>query len=470
MGAWTVMAPRKTYVFLIGLLLGAASCAPKRTLVPRTVPDWDVVSRMGMEAPEELSSSQREAFVRGWSSLREDRLELALSELEGLSRRYSGSGRSARSAHSAKIPAIETAMGYVELRVGSADAAERRFQAALRADPAYGPAQSGYFLVALVEGDEERAFDRLKRLEQTYPQHELVERHSTTLRVNVAESRLRAGRDLVREQRYQEAAAAYLRALEVAPEAGALYLEAAEAELKAGFADRARVHAVRASELEPDNSDAHRVLGEASYASSDLAGAVAAFQAALALRPGDTALASRLDRVRVELRETTLPEEYGEIPESKRLTREQLAALVAIELRSAFDAVAVKTNVIATDISDSWANAYIRRAVGAGVLEVFPNHTFQPKAFVSRLELARALARALERLSPPVYDRAREDSRGRVLFSDLGRENVSYDAAAIAVSLRLLDPGDGGAFEPQKLVSGADGVAAVTALAEHVAP
>jgi tetratricopeptide (TPR) repeat protein len=443
---------------LVGLLVFETYCAPKRALVVHTVPDWEVVAGMGLESPEGVSSSERDAFDRGWRALREGRLDVAYSEIEGLSQKYP------------KEPTIQTANGFLDLRLGSADAASRRFQTALAAEPSFGPAESGYFLVALSLGDEEAALDRLNRLQRNYPQHPLVDRYGTTLRVNVAESRLTTARELKRAGRYEEAAAAYLRALEVAPEAGALYLEAAEAELAAGFPERSVVHALRATELEPMNAEAFRLLGEARYENRDLAGAASALERAAALGPGDPELRARAAAVGAELRETTLPAEYLDIGDERRITREQLAALLAVELKGALDrAPIVESSVIATDIADSWAQAFIRRTVGVGVLEVFPNHMFQPKAFVSRMDLARSLVRALQVLSPEVYQEARAPS-STVAFTDLSPEASSYPAAALAVSFGLMERGEEGAFESQRLVTGTEAAASVGALALHVTP
>ena len=447
---------RKTLVLLVSVALTMAYCAPKRAFVPHPVPDWDVVERMGLPAPSELPASSKTTFDRGWKSLREGRLDDAVSDIESLARRYETS------------PEVLTADAFLDLRLGKPADAERKFQAALREDPDFGPAQSGYFLVALQSENEERAFERLLRLEEGFPRHELVDRYGTTLRVNVAESRLAAARDRMRQRRYEEAAAEYLKALEVAPEAGSLYLEAAEAELEAGYPDRAVVHARRATELEPENADAHRALGEASYRNGDLAGAARAFASASALRPEDSELRSRLEAVERALRETTLPEEFAGIRDAERLTREQLAALLYVDLRESFDASAGRASVIATDVSDSWASEHILRMVGAGVLEVFPNHTFQPKGFVSRLDLATALSRSLESLAPDIYRAARESANQD--FADLRRENPGYDAAALAVSLGLMTPGEGGVFEPRRIVSGADAASAVAALRTHMTP
>lgn len=454
---WFTSTERTTLALLASAALITAHCAPKRTFVPHPVPDWDVVERMGLEAPSGLPASSRAAFERGWQSVREGHLDAAVSDIESLARRYE------------EKPEVATAAAFLDLRLGKGADAERRFRAALQTDPDFGPAQSGYFLVALQSGDEERAFERLLRLEKSFPQHELVDRYGTTLRVNVAESRLALARDQMRERRYEEAAAAYLKALEVAPEAGSLYLEAAGAELEAGYPERAVIHARRAMELEPQNADAHRALGEASYRAGDLAGAARAFASASALRPDDTALRSRLDSVEKALRETTFPEEYAEIRDAERLTREQLAALLYVDLREAFEASTASENVVATDVSDSWASEYIFRTARAGVLEVFPNHTFRPNGFVNRLDLATALSRALENLAPDVYGNARGFSASQE-FADLSRENPGYGAASLAVSFGLMAPGEGGVFDPWRIVSGAEAASAVALLRTHMTP
>ncbi len=447
---------RKILVLLASVGLWTLSCAPKRAFVPHPVPDWDVVEGIGLPAPSELPESERTKFDRGWKSLRTGRLDAAASDIESLARRYETS------------PEVATAAGFLDLRLGKASDAERKFQEALGKEPELGAAQSGYFLVALQSGNEERAFERLLRLEESFPRHALVDRHAATLRVNVAESRLAAARERMRAGEYDEAASEYSRAIEVAPQAGSLYLEAAEADLQAGYPERGAMHARRATELEPTNADAHRLLGEACYRGKDLAGAAQAFANASALRPEDAFLRSRLEEVERSLRETTLPAEYEGIRDAQRLTREQLAALLYVDLREAFDASTPHESVIAIDVSESWASEYILRTVGAGVLEVFPNHTFLPNAFVNRMELATALSRALEKLAPESFGAARVSiSRG---FPDLAPQNPDYDAAALSVSLGLLAPGEGGAFEPRRIVTGPEAASAVAALREHMTP
>ncbi|HXV59076.1 MAG TPA: tetratricopeptide repeat protein [Vicinamibacteria bacterium] len=449
---------RYAFVAIVLSSIGVVSCATKRIYTVKEVPAWDVVENTTLGTDGAISGRDATRFDEAWRAVREGRLDVAAESLQPLERRYGES------------PAVETALGYIELRLGENARAEEYFQTALGADPRFGPARAGHFLVALTLGEDESAYERLIELEQTQPHNELVERYKTTLKVKVAESRLRRARELVSSGRLPEAADAYSRVLEVAPEAGAVYLETAEAELDGGLFERAVIHAQKATELEPDNAEAFRVLGESSYANDDLQNALEAYRSAVSLRPSDRDLASRFAELRSEFEERNLPPEYFRIGDSTRVTREQLAALVYLELRDAFEAVDFGGNVIAMDISDSWASEFIRRVVAAGVLEVFPNHTFQPKAFVNRMDLAETLKRALEILAPDTYRAMGQSSRLSIEFPDLTRENVAHDAAALSVSIGLIRPGAGGAFEPQRFVSGEDAAAAVRALSAHVAP
>lgn len=445
-------------IFLTLPLAWWAGCGAKRDYTAATVPGWDIVQTMALEPPPDLSSGQQRDFEEGWRNVQQGKLEAAASDLDGLSRRY---GRS---------PEIVTARAFLELRLGSVPSAERYFQTALRERPTYGPAQGGYVLAALAAGNDELAYDRLARLERDYPQHPLVDRYQTTLQINVAESRVANARELNREGRFADAAAAYLKALEAAPEVGALYLEAAEVELAAGLTARAVLHADRATELDSTNASAYRILGEAHYAREELTGAYEAYRTAAELSPRDVEIQKRLELIEREYQEEHLPPAYLEIRDAERVTRAEIAALFYLELRSAFDFVPEGPSVIATDIGTNWAATFIRHVLGVGILEVYANHTFQPQGFVRRLELSEALARALERLAPEAYRQALDSSGLEHNFPDLAASNPRFEAAALAVSLGLLMVGEGGDFEPQGFVSGEEAVSAVAALAAHLTP
>jgi tetratricopeptide (TPR) repeat protein len=437
-----------------GLIVGG--CAEKRIYAPADVPAWGLVHRLRLEAPSELSDGERRSFEEGWALVKDGQLAKAASQLDGLGRRHP------------QIPEIYVALGFLELKAGNPQAGERYFENSLAARPDLAAASTGYFLAAIVAGNQEAALSRLQRVRPEETRSVLKSRYEATLRLNVAETRLTTARGLMGESRYQEAAAAFLDVLDLASEAAGLYVETTEAELAAGLVERAIEHAKRATELDDSDAESFHLLGEAHDAAGDLGGARSAFRAAVALRPGDLALRAHLARIEAEYERENLPEEYALIHESERLTRAQLAALIFFELRSAFDEIGNEANVIATDISTSWAYEPIRRVLGAEILEVFPNHTFQPEAFVDRIYFSRALSAAVRKLTPDVYEAAKRSPRIGQKFSDLSGSNVNYESAALVISLGLLIPGEDGGFEPFGLVSGADAVIAMEMLSAHM--
>ena len=117
---------------------------------------------------------------------------------------------------------------------------------------------------------------------------------------------------------------------------------------------------------------------------------------------------------------------------------------------------------MAVDISGSWAAEHVATVLGLGIMDVYPNHTFQPRATVRRGELARALSRVLTRLGwrgPP-----------GPAPSDMRPSHLDYDAVRRVSGARLMSLEAGGGFEPWRPVTGREAEEAVERLARIVGP
>jgi hypothetical protein len=147
-----------------------------------------------------------------------------------------------------------------------------------------------------------------------------------------------------------------------------------------------------------------------------------------------------------------MPEEYRRIADAPRVTRAELAALVAVRARALQRVVAGEPQV-AVDIAGSWARAQVARVLALGVMDLYPNHTFQPGAVVRRVDLARAAARALERLGV-----ARSAAPAP---SDMSPSHLDYDAVERVLGAGLMDLSPSGAFEPWRPVSGREAIEVV---------
>jgi S-layer homology domain len=121
---------------------------------------------------------------------------------------------------------------------------------------------------------------------------------------------------------------------------------------------------------------------------------------------------------------------------------------------------------VMTDTRGSWAGPWIQSVSRAGVMDAYPNHTFQPDAIVSRGDLALAVSRALALVAEERPREAAAWKDARVQFSDLNPGHLIYPAASVAVQSGVMTAAAGSAFELTRPITGAEAVAAIRKLEE----
>ena len=121
-----------------------------------------------------------------------------------------------------------------------------------------------------------------------------------------------------------------------------------------------------------------------------------------------------------------MPAEYRSIESSPAVTRGQLAALFAVQLEPLLSSARNVNAIVITDTRGHWASPYILTAARAGVMEVYPNHTFQPDAVVRRADMARAVSRVLELIAQRNPQLAAAWRASQRKFPDLGPGHLSY--------------------------------------------
>jgi hypothetical protein len=94
----------------------------------------------------------------------------------------------------------------------------------------------------------------------------------------------------------------------------------------------------------------------------------------------------------------------------------------------------------------------------AGIMEVYANHTFQPRAAIRRIDLAQVVSRILSASNVPP-----PPTRSRVQIADMGPDHLGYPAVSAAVSAGVLALNEG-RFLPSVAVTGAEAVEAVARL------
>lgn len=439
----------------------AAGCAPRPPPEIPVVPldGWTYVESRAPVPGEDLPELAAGELAATWALIVEGRLgeaELQLAPLRS----------------SAPLdPGVLSADGFLALRSGRIPEGDELFQRALEAEPRNVLARLGAVLIVLEGQDREMLFRRLRELSELEPDAAVVTERLPALALEVAESRLVRARELARSDAPGPAVAdAYRAALAAMPNSTDLFLEAAEAAASAGAGQSARdwFDAVAASPSASKRQTLTAALAAAELLADErrLAEGLTRLDRILsdpALR-GFTDLVNRANDLERRLEVARLSELYSRIRESERVTREQLAALLAAEIGGTDGGDPdSREPVIAIDLERSWAANLIQTAVRAGYLRLFPDHTFKPRGLVTRAELAESLAAALARFDPEVRGSVAADSE-RLELGDVPAGHRYRTVAAIAVELGLLRTTATGMFRPQAFASGAEAVRAVHAL------
>jgi hypothetical protein len=146
------------------------------------------------------------------------------------------------------------------------------------------------------------------------------------------------------------------------------------------------------------------------------------------------------------------------------VTKEAVAALIGAKFED-IRAEAAGPPPVIVDISTSWARTYIVKAAAFGIMEVFSNHTFQPKKNLTRAEMAETLVRLVEYLKKkgrPIVAQIPED---RIRIADVPPEHPFVRPITSAVSYQLMDLSRDRTFRPELTVSGAEAIRILDLLA-----
>ena len=436
------------WLALIVVIAGMAACAPK---VPPVAPGAPHYPDFIFPAPEASASATDIAAERlAWNALQ-------AGDLAGAERAFNDVRKRAPNSASAAA-----GLGYIALAKRDFDHAIARFDEAVALKPALTAALVGR---GLAQAQSNRAVDAIASFEAAQtadPTLDLASRIEA-LRFRAVDDAVAKARTAAAAGKLDEARRAYEQALVASPDSALLLRELAAIERRDGQAEQALAHLERAAMLDPADRATRLQVADILEAGGDIEGATKALEAAQTIERTpevDARLAAIRDRADL----AKLPERYRRIPERAAATRGDLAALLGVRLAALLHAAPARPSTLVTDVSGTWAAPWIAAVLRAGVMEAFPNHTFQPEAGIRRADLAAVVSRVLTlgaAIDPPRSGRWPKD---KVTFSDLAATHPAFDAASRAVSTRVLDAGAAGAFEPTRPVTGAEAVEAVARL------
>jgi tetratricopeptide (TPR) repeat protein len=447
-------------LLVIAVAILPAACAPKKLEMPPApavakYPDFVFPAVL----PDLGTPAARERHQAGW-------LWLQTGDLRAAERNF----QSALKLSEDFYPA-ETGLGYIGLAKNDHNAAVNHFDRAIVVNPRYVSALIGRGEALLALGDRDMALKSFEAAVVADPELGPLKTRIEVLRARGQQDDVAAARKAAESGRFDEARKMYDRAIAASPDSPFLYRELADVLRRQGSLDAALQQAITASELEPTDARIQVLIGDIHEARQDVTSAVAAYENALRLdrtvaSEGSEPLDRKIDRLREQLALSKMPAEFLQIESSAGLSREQLAALFGVRLDELLRRVQQRTPVVITDTRGSWAIPWIMSVTRAGVMEVYPNHTFQPTAQVRRGELADAASKVLSLIAIEKPALAASWRNAKRQFTDIPAAHLSYPAASLTVEAGVMQPLADGSFQLGRPVTGAEAVAAVKKLEE----
>lgn len=389
-----------------------------------------------------------------------DRHELAWQRLQAGDLRNAGRDFNESLKRAGTFYPAETGLGFVALAGRDFKQAASRFSAALAKNDRYLPAWLGMADAQVGLGNDGEAISALERAIEIDPKRETLRDRLELLRFKEVQALIGAGQRARQANRFDEAGRLLERALTLSPTSTIILRELAALETARGSLDAAEEHARRAIQLDANDAESHAALGAVLEARERYRDAAAAYGRAAAIDPRPL-WRERGNALREKANLSAIPAEFRELPAAVTVSRAQVAALIGTRLEILLERAPKKATVVATDVRTHWAAPWILPLTQAGIMEVLPNHTFQPGATVRRADLAKVIAQLLAVVAT---ERQIDLSRWRAArprFADLPPGNVFYNAAALAVASGAMDTREGDRFQPTRPVSGAELVAAI---------
>ena len=434
------------FLYIIVILL--ISCAT----VPPPVPTL-YIEDLPQSVTATLTLEERIVAEDAWDSLQIGRGDRAARTLARL-----GEGS----------PLYFVGLGYAYFLQERLLEAEQSFQAALVESPDLTLAYLGLAQLYQQVGQEDQAFNALREVLKREPGHpwarpeyEKLKEKKTRDTIAVAEMAQAQG-DSARAKE------SYLKALHYSPDSVDAHLAIAEIYKREGLLSSALVHLKAAAAIDPRNKRLLEKYAETLADSKQYERSLEVYENLLELDKGSKRIQGKIENLKNQLGIYELPSRYHEIPLAISLTREDLAALLAVELRDYLGEPATQPPII-IDISTSWASKFILKVTSLGLLDVYSNHSFQPRKDVTRAELAEALFRVIQNLEEKGYRVIRQIPIEMIQVKDVSLENYYYPAILQILAYQVMELFPDMTFRPDQPLSGQEAIKIVDVLLALIA-
>jgi len=354
-------------------------------------------------------------------------------------------------------PFYTVGLGYVSFMNNDIGAAEGYFKQELGAAPESTLAHAGLAQIYIKTGQDDLAFNEYAEVLKTDPDNPWALKEYESLKKLKTEEHFQEAGTYLAAGDAERAKASFLRALHYSPKSLEAHLRLAQLYRSGGQLSNALFHLNAAYALDPKNKDILKDYADTLLAAEQHGRSLDIYRQYLEVDPKNKEVKDRVESLKNKLGIFELPSQYRSIPLSMAVTREEVAALIAVKFKGQLDEVRGKPPVI-IDIATSWASREIIRTAAQGIMEGYANHTFQPKQAVSRAELAEILVRLVGRLRAKGFNFIRQFPEGMIQIADVSPDNYYYQPIADVVSLQLMELGPDKTFRPEMTLSGQEAI------------
>ena len=427
----------------LGLCVLLASCVPAPPPPPNLYLENLPQSLTGSMELEERIQTQD-----AWNLIRDGYLDKAQKALLMLGERS---------------PLYDIGFGYLALARDDYPGAAGFFGRSAEQHPNATLARIGLVQLYQKTGESDKAFNELREVLKLDSRNAWVRDSYEALKKQSTETAIGEARSAAAAGDVQKATDAYLRALHYSPESPDVHLALANIYRKVDKPSSALVHLKAAAAADPENLDILADYAAVLEESKQFERSLEVYEKILEVEPGNARAKERVEAIKNRLGIFELPSKYNDIAILPVVTREDLAAILAVQLRNDLGEAPGKPPII-VDVSASWAAKFILKVTSLGLIDVYANHTFQPRRLVTRADLAEVLARVIAYLGERGQRFFRQIPPERIQISDIVPEHANFRPISDILSYQIMELYPDRTFRPDQTVSGSEARQAVDTL------
>ncbi len=424
-------------VFLLSLfMIMTASCADKIALHPPKSP---------LESPlTSMNAPSNKTFQKGYAEYQKGNQIAARGQFQKLLK------------ESPDYSPAYLAIGYSYLAEENLNSAEQYVRKALEISPDYTQAHFALAHLLELKHDYDGAVSELDEVARLNPDYPSIQQTRNILKLKSTEQHLSQARSLAATNP-EEALRHLESAREIAPEIPEIPIQTATILIQQGRCEEAVPYLEQALQNSPGNLEVQKKLAGCMEALQNYEKAYSLYQTIYAEEPSTPESRKKMETLQKLIAIQRLPEEFHSIPRTEQTSRGQLAALIIVNLEFLSKYKSLNSSII-VDTFDYWGKNFVQKTVDLGIMDIYPNRTFQPNIPISKLELAKAASRLLEILET---NEGIQVEKTDMTIPDVSTRNVYYSMIGQAVSTGLLSMDTDGNFHPARPVSGAEAISMV---------